>query len=114
MQTNIGMLTGDHFVPREDASTAIVEADRRKEGLKQIVEGIKQVMLEGELADAVWNHWGRNTEDSRGRRRKVINRAAQAYEAGKSSRSFPVLSADGCRAGKIQYNGCIQCVSITD
>lgn len=58
------------------------QAERRGEGLSQIVEGLKGCMLTGELAHRVWAHWGRNISESRGKRRKIINKVAQVYEVG--------------------------------
>jgi hypothetical protein len=42
-------------------------------------------MLSGELAHRVWAFWGRDVSESRGKRRKIINKVAQAYEAGEST-----------------------------
>jgi hypothetical protein len=41
-------------------------------------------MLSGEMAHRIWAYWGRNISESRGKRRKIINKVAQAYEAGES------------------------------
>ena len=66
-----------------------MKAERRGEGLTQIVEGLKGCMLTGELAHRVWAYWGRDMSESRGKRRKIINKIAQTYEAGKHTRSLP-------------------------
>ena len=42
-------------------------------------------MMSGELSDRIWVHLGRDAGESKGRRRKVLNAVAQAYESGMCS-----------------------------
>lgn len=79
----------------------VPQADHRARGLSRLLESLKPAMLSGSLADRVWAHLCRATSETKGRRRKIVNSVAQAYEAGATHPDeTPCEYADHCNSAR--------------